>query len=104
MSNETIKPPRPNTVLAPELNYIGNKTRVEFNGTCLTQNKIIFHHKKIVSIYIAFEFILYNSSSNYPTLENCLFGAFKLTRGTGLVIINILGMELDLTGKDFFTP
>ena len=33
---ETIKPPRRHTILAPELSYVGDKTRVEFNGSCLT--------------------------------------------------------------------
>ena len=70
--------------LAPELSYVGNKTRVKFNRSCLTQNKIIFYHKKIVNIYIPCELILHNSNSNYPTLENCLFGAVKLTRGTDI--------------------
>ena len=50
LSDEAVKPPRPHTVLAPELSYFGNKTRVKFNGSCLTQNKIIFYHKKIVNI------------------------------------------------------
>ena len=46
LSNETIKPSRSHTVLAPKLSYVGNKTRVQFNRSCLTQNKIIFYHKK----------------------------------------------------------
>ena len=40
LSDEIIKPPRPHTVLAPELSYIGNKTRPEFNGSCLKQKKL----------------------------------------------------------------
>ena len=60
LSDKTIKPPGPHTVLAPKLSYVGNKTRVEFNGSFLTQNKIIFHHKKIVNIYIVYELILYD--------------------------------------------
>ena len=46
LSDETVKPPRPHTVFAPELSYFGSKTRVKFNGSCLIQNKIIFYHKK----------------------------------------------------------
>ena len=82
LSDETVKPPKPHTVLAPELGYVGNKTRVKFNGSCLIQDKIIVYHKKIVNI--VYELILHNSSSNYPTLENCLFGAVILTRGTDI--------------------
>ena len=65
-----IKPPRPHTILSLELSHVCNKTRIEFNGNCLTQNEIIFYHKKIVNIYIVYELILHNSDSNYPTLEN----------------------------------
>ena len=34
LSDETIKPSRPHIALAPELSYIGNKTRAKFNGSC----------------------------------------------------------------------
>ena len=57
---------------------------MEFNGSCLTQNKIIFYNKKIVNIYIVYELTLHDSNSNYPVLENCLFRANKLTRGTDI--------------------
>ena len=55
LSDETIKAPRPHTVLASEVSYVGNKTRVKFNRRCLAQNKTIFYHKKVVSIYIVYE-------------------------------------------------
>ena len=81
-----MKPRRPHTVFALKLSYVGNKTRVKFNESCLTQNKTIFYHKEMVNIYIVYELILHNSDDNYPTLENCLFGAVKLTRGTDIDI------------------
>ena len=46
LSDETIKHLTPRAVFASELNYVGNKARLKFNRSCLTQNKIIFHHKK----------------------------------------------------------
>ena len=103
MSDETIKPPRPHTILAPELSYVGNKTRVRFNGSCLTQNKIIFYHKEIVNIYIVYELILHNSDSNYPTLENRLFGAVKLARGTDIDNYKYSGFEIGFNRKRFFS-
>ena len=103
MSDETIKPPRPHTVLAPELSYVGNKTRIKFNGSCLTQNKIIFYHKKIVHIYIVYELILHNSDSNYPNLENCLFGAVKLTTGTDIDNFQYFGYGIGSDRKWFFS-
>ena len=103
MSDETIKPPRPHNVLAPQLSYVGNKTKVKFNGNCLTQNKIIFCHKKIVNICIVYELILHNSNSNYSTLENCLFGAVKLTRGTDIDNYKYFGYGIELDRKGLFS-
>ena len=44
-----------NHSITPFLDYYGTKTRVEFNGSCLKQDKITFDHGKIVSIYIVYE-------------------------------------------------
>ena len=44
-----------NHKIIPKLSYYGTKTRVEFNGSCLKQDKITFDHGKIVSIYIVYE-------------------------------------------------
>ena len=38
----------------PQLSYFGTKTRVEFRGSCLKQDKIIFNHGKIVTICIVY--------------------------------------------------
>ena len=38
--------------LNPPLSYFGTKTRVEFKGSCLKQDKITYDHRKIVHIYI----------------------------------------------------
>ena len=43
MSNEIIKSPTTSDIsLAPALGYLGTKTRVKSNGTCLKQDKITF--------------------------------------------------------------
>ena len=42
------------------LNYISNKTRVNFDGGCLKQDKITLTHKKTVNIYIVYEINLWN--------------------------------------------
>ena len=36
--------------LNPELSYFVTKTRVEFNGSCLKQNKITYDHGKVENI------------------------------------------------------
>ena len=54
---------------------------VKFNGSCLKQDKITFNHGKTVSIYIVYD--LKSSLNNFdPILENCLFGAVKLTKSS----------------------
>ena len=64
------------------------KTRVEFFGGCLRQEKVTFNHGKVVNIYLVCEIIIlanvskykYSSIDNYPTLKNALFGAVSLTK------------------------
>ena len=63
-----------------ELSFYGTKTRVEFNGNCLKQDKVTYNHGKIVNIYIFYEISKNYNISSYPTLENCLFGAVTLTK------------------------
>ena len=63
-----------NYSVTPNLSYYGTKTRVEFNGSCLKQDKVTFNHGKIVNIYIFYEISKNINISNYPTLENSLFG------------------------------
>ena len=66
--------------MSPEPNYVSIKRRVEFNGDCLKQDKVTYNHGTIVKIYIAYEITKKNSISSYPVLENCWFGAVKLTK------------------------
>ena len=81
MSDESIKAhAASDNILNPLLNYIGSKIRVKFKGSCLKQDKMSFNHGKIVNIYIAYEINKNVNISSYPTLENCLFGAVKLTK------------------------
>ena len=68
-----------NYSVTPFLDYYGTKTRVEFSGSCLKQDKVTFNQRKIVNIYIVYEISKSINISDYPTLENCLFGAFTLT-------------------------
>ena len=81
LSDETIKPPATSDYkLSPQLSYFGTKTRVEFKGTCLKQDKITFNHGKIVNIYIVYKFY----SKTTATLVNCLFGAISLTKNADI--------------------
>ena len=69
--------------LNPKLSYLGTKTRLEFRGSCLKQDKITFNHGKAVSIYIVYELdTIYVKTS--PTLVNYLFGAINLTKNADI--------------------
>ena len=45
----------------------------------MKQDSVTFNHKKVVNIYIVYEISKSINISDYPTLENCLFGAVTLT-------------------------
>ena len=62
-----------------KINSIKTKRRAEFNGSCLKQDKITVNHKKVVHIYIVYEINKSINISDYSKLENCLFGAVRLT-------------------------
>ena len=87
MSDEVIKPPAtPDNGLASALNYVGTKTRVKFDGSCLRQDKITFNHGKIVNI----------------TLENCLFGAVKITKNADIDQYKCSGYGIGLDSRGTF--
>ena len=73
-----------NYTITPELSFYGTKTRVEFNGSYLKQDKVAYSHGAIVNIYIVYEISKNYSISSYPTLENCLFGSVSLTKNTDI--------------------
>ena len=83
MSNENIDPPTTN--LSPLIDYVANKTRVNFTGSCLKRsNEISYIQKTIVNIYIVYELSASSSHVNDPTLKNCLFGAVTLTKNAAI--------------------
>ena len=56
LSDKNMTDPTTNDYgLNPQLSYLGTKTRLEFKGSCLKQDKITFNHGKVVNIYIVYE-------------------------------------------------
>ena len=47
--------------------------------------------------------IIHNPDSNYPSLENCLFGAVKLTRNTDIDKYKNFGYGIGFDRKIFFS-
>ena len=73
-----------NHKITPELSFYVTKTKVEFNGSCLKQDKVTYNHGKIVNIYIVYEITKNYNISSYPKLENCLLGAVSLTKNADI--------------------
>ena len=57
---------------------------VEFIRTCLKQDKVTFNHGKVVDIYIVYEISISINTSDYLTLENCLFGVVIQTKSADI--------------------
>ena len=74
----------PNRSVTPNLDYYGTKTRVEFNRSCLEQDKVKFNHGKVVNCSIVYEMSKSINISDYPTLENCLSEAVTLTKNADI--------------------
>ena len=67
------------------LNYYNtNKIRVKFDGSCLKQDPGSLLHGGIVNAYIVYEISRNINISDYPALENCLFGADSLTKNADI--------------------
>ena len=99
MSDESTKPRTSNKTLNPSVDYVGTKVRVKFNGDCLKQGKITFNDGKIANIYIVYEIERSVNISSYPTLENCLFGAVKLTKQVDVDLYKYSGYGIGVDGK-----
>ena len=104
MSDESIKPTTTsNRMFNPSLDYVGTKTRVKSNGDCSKQEKIIFKYGKILNIYIAYEIERSVNISRYPTLENCLFSAVKLTKHVDVDLHKYSGYGIGFDRKGYYS-
>ena len=77
--------------------------RVEFTGGCLKQPKILYTHRKIVSMYIVYEFGASGSNNSDPTLKNCLFGAVTLTKNANIDKYGYSGYGIGFDRKSSFS-
>ena len=86
MSNLKINSIKTNNyLLNPYIDtYNMNKIRIKFNGSFLNRFPPSILHGEIVNIYIVYEINDYFNASDYPTLENCLFGSVKLTKNSDI--------------------
>ena len=74
--------------------YDANRIRVKFDGGCLKQNQGTLLYGGIVNVYTDYEITDSFNVSSYPTLENCLFGAVKLTENADIGKYGYSGYEI----------
>ena len=64
---------------SPRLVYDNAKTKLKFSGDLLKQNKVTYNHGPIVNMYVVYR-LTPRANNSVVTLENCPFGAVKLTK------------------------
>ena len=98
LSNEKISS---NTTLrynqAPSLAYDNVRIKLKFAGDLLKQDKITYNHGPIVNIYIVYR--LSPGITSDITLENCLFGAAKITKILKINTYSGYGIAFDSKGS-----
>ena len=106
LSKEIIKAPRSNNnILSPtaENTFTPQKVKTKLNGSYLIQDQITYAPQTIVNIYIAYKITKKNSISDYPTLENCLFGSVKLTKNPDIDNYKYSGYGIGFDRKGEFS-
>ena len=98
LSNEKIiSVITPSYNIAPSLVYDNVKIKLKFVGSLLTQDKITYNHGKIVNIYIVYR--LTSTITSDITLENCLFGAVRITKVLKINTYSGYGITFDSGGS-----
>ena len=68
--------------LAPKLTIASEngKLNVRFGGNLLKQSKIHYNPRKVINLYLTYKLRKRSNNSPDMTLENCIFGAVKITK------------------------
>ena len=88
---------------ATNLIYNNARIKVKFNGDFLKQNKVTYNHGPIVDIYNVYKLIPRTKVSSI-TLENCLFGAVKLTKNAHIGKYKYSECGIGFDSKGSFSP
>ena len=75
---------------------------VKFSGICIKHDKTTFNPGKTVNIYIVYD-LKSNLNSFDPTLQNCLFGAIKLTKNSDTDEYEYAGYGIGFDSKGTFS-
>ena len=77
--------------------------KLTFNGDFLKKDKVISNRGPIVNIYIVYRLIPFTTSTKSATLENCLFGAAKLTKNDDISKYKHFGYGIRFDSKETFS-
>ena len=102
LSDKIIKPPDNSLAPIPGFKNDG-KRYFRFNGGCLKEDEAKSELDKIINIYIVYDLesnLKYNPDF---TLENCLFGAVKITKNTDVDKYKYSGYCIGFDGRGVFT-
>ena len=102
MSSEKISSVTISDDRVSQLIYDNVRIKVKFNGEFLKLNKVTYNHGPIVNIYTVYRLIVTTKDSSV-TLQNCLFGAVKLTRNAGIDKYKYSGYGIGFDSKGSFT-
>ena len=103
MSNEQIDSTKTsNYDQSPRLVYDNARMKLNFSGDLLKQDKIAYSHGPIVNIYVVYRLAPRTNNSDV-TLENCLFGAVKLTKHADINKYKYSGYGIGFDSKGSFS-
>ena len=104
LSNEKISFfPRHINNQPPSLAYDNARIKLKFNGDFFKQDKVTYNHGSIVNIYIVYRLSRFTTSTKSAILENCLFGAVKLTKNTDIDKHKDSGYVIGFDSRGSFT-
>ena len=100
--NEKISSVTKSYGAVPKIVYDNARIKLKFNGNLLKQNKTTYNHRPLVNIYIVYRLIPPTKDSSV-TLQNCLFGAVKLTNNADIDKYKYSGHAVGFDSRGSFT-
>ena len=101
MYNEIIKPP--NNTLAPKIGPEERNMHLKFDGSCLKTTEKYFCFPTLIELIIYTVYELDSNLNNFdPALENCSFGAVKLTKNADIEKYKYTGYGIGFDSKGTF--
>ena len=101
-----LSPPPPPQLLSNQPSspaYNNARIKILFSGDFIRQDKVIYNHGPIVNIYIVYRLTPFTTSTKGAALENCLFGAAKLTKNDDINKYKYSGYGIGFDSRGTFS-